>query len=121
MSTSFPAITDAGRLDRRIRLQTFTETVNEWGEVIPTWSDLAEVWAQRRVLAGREVYESGQEQAVVDTRFLIRDRPGIEPRMRLIDGAWTYDILAVLPQGREEGLELLCRARDQQAPLPGRR
>jgi SPP1 family predicted phage head-tail adaptor len=121
VSSTYPAVTDAGQLDRRVRLQSFTTTTDEWGEIIETWVDLATVWAARRIESGREVFESGQEQAVVDTRFLIRYLPGIEPRMRLIDGAWTYDILAVLPRGREAGLELVCRARDAQAPLPGRR
>lgn len=119
MSTTFPACTNAGLLDRRIALETFTETMNEYGELIPEWRPLMEVWAQRRVLTGREVFESGQEQAVVDTRFRIRAiRGGLDPGMRVRDGLWLYDVLSVTPDGREEMLELACRARDDKAPVP---
>ena len=38
----------AGELDRKITIQRATVTLNEFNELIETWTDHATVWAKRR-------------------------------------------------------------------------
>jgi SPP1 family predicted phage head-tail adaptor len=107
MPTTYPAILDAGRLDRRITLQVFTSTTDEYGEVIETWTDLAEVWAEVRPLRGVERVEAAQLAAQVDTRFTIRYRDDLAPgRHRITYQGRRYNIQAVLELGRREALQL---------------
>lgn len=107
MPTTYPAILDAGRLDRRITLQAFTSTTDDYGEVIETWTDLAEVWAEVRPLRGVERVEAAQLAAQVDTRFTIRYRDDLAPgRHRITYQGRLYNIQAVLELGRREALQL---------------
>jgi len=120
MPTTYPAITDAGRLDRRITLQLKSTTDNEYGEPIVTWTDVAEVWAEVRPLRGIERVQAAQLVAAVDTIFVIRYRddlalaPGTH-RIRYQNR--TYNVEAVLEVGRREAWQLEAAWAD--APTAG--
>ena len=69
----------AGLLNRRIRLEQRVERVDDAGQVIADWVQLADVWARVEPLGGREGF--GQEQYVStgDVRFTIRRRRDASP------------------------------------------
>lgn len=101
----------AGRLDRLVTLQRAITTQDAYGEEIKTWSDIADVWAERVELRGVERFEAQQTQAHVDAKYRIRWMAGLTPINRLIDAdGRVYDIQAVLEIGRREGLELQVSA-----------
>ena len=106
MSLDKPSISDPGFLDRRVTIQQFTSSSNEFGEVIETWTDLATVWANVRELRGEERVESARLTAVVDTYFTIRYRTDVEPKMRLSYEGELFDIIEVLELPRREGLQI---------------
>lgn len=101
---------EAGRLDRRIVLQTPATTQNAIGEMVPTWSAVATTWAAIEDLTGREYQAAQAVQNGTETRIRIRWRAGVVPAMRVVAGDVIYDIQAVLDRdGSKTELQLMCR------------
>jgi SPP1 family predicted phage head-tail adaptor len=122
VSTSFPAIPDVGRLDRRIGLSALVTTTDEYGEVIETWVPIGEVWSERRDETVREVVVSGALAAIVVSSFRIRYRKGLTETTRVHDLGQQrdYDVVGIEWLDRDEGLLLRCQAVGATAPLPSR-
>ena len=122
MSTTFPAIQEIGRLDRRITLSKLVTTNDPYGEPIETWVPIGDVWAERRDETVREVVMSGGLTAVVISSFRIRYRKGLDEtnRVRDLNQARDYDVLGIEWLDRDEGLLLRCQAVGATAPLPSR-
>ncbi len=103
-----------GRMDRLITLQKRTTTgQNTYGEEQYTYADVP-VWAERRELRGNERFAAMQVVSTTASTYRLHYREDITVKDRLKDGADTYDIHAVLPIGRREGLELLVSHRGGQ-------
>lgn len=75
-----------GRLRHRIAIQQAAETQNDFGEVVKSWYNIAEVWAAIEPLSGREYLEAKQLDAALTSRIRIRHLPGVKPGMRVM---WT--------------------------------
>ena len=110
----------AGQLNRRVIIQSRTETQGTTGEVTWSWSDVDEVWAAVEPVSGREYFAAQQVQSSTDTVIRIRYRHGITTKMRIKyeePGSPVYsryyEIEAVLSprEGRRE-LHLMCRERE---------
>lgn len=108
----------AGRMDRRITFQTFTESADGAGEPVKTWANLASnptVWAEVLPLAltnrggGMEVFDAEQILGLADTRFRIRYRSDITVEMRIVYASVNYDIESVSEIGRREGVDIVAR------------
>ena len=87
----------AAELNQRITLQSKSVTRNAIGEEVVTWGDVATVWAKVMPLRGNAFYAANQQQHVIDARFLIRARAGVETNMRIVWKAELYDITNVIP------------------------
>ena len=100
----------AGMMDRRIVIDQDTATTpNTHGEIVPSWSTLATVWAYRKPLKGSEKQQSQQELAQAEYMFRIRHRTDVTPEMRInYDGAY-YDIIAVFEISRKHGTEIFAK------------
>jgi SPP1 family predicted phage head-tail adaptor len=102
---------DVGTLRNTIRIyDKGTITRNGTGEEIPAYDALvAEVWAAKEPLSGREFLEAQQVQADLSVRFRIRYRDDVRPEMRCVEDGHTYHISAVLDQkGEKKELHLMC-------------
>lgn len=100
---------DAGRLNRRVRIEVNTPTRNALGEDVPSWSLVAEVWAAKLPIRGAELIRIRSAGAELTTRFLIRYRPGILPTMRIVEGSTEFEILEVIDrEDAHDELEILC-------------
>lgn len=51
------------RRNRKIAIERFTATQNDYGEEVPTWSQLGTAWAEVKFGSGREKREAAQEAA----------------------------------------------------------
>lgn len=103
----------AGALDRRIIIQSSTQTVDQYGAPRYIWSDVATVWAQYLPGGGDERYSPGQIYAQTDARFRIRYRSDITPLNRIVYNGRIYDILAIEEEGRRVGLVIKAKARGE--------
>lgn len=105
---------DAGKLDRRIRLERFTETRDEFNEPVKTWALLANRWASYEPLSDGEKFSASETAANASARFRIRWSQvvsDLSPKDRLIFEGDTWEIVRVKEIGRREGLEITTTGR----------
>jgi len=103
-----------GAMDRIVTLKVRSNaTTGDYGEQTWTYTEY-EVWAERRELRGSERYEASQVVDTFDCKYRIRYREDLSVKDLLVDGDDTFDIVAILPLGRREGLELLCHTHGNQ-------
>lgn len=104
----------AGKLDRRITLQRYTETRDEFNAPVQSWSDLATVAAAVEHIRDAERWTAQEVGAEATMRFQIRywsDVATINAKDRLIYEGDTFDITAVKELGRHAGLEITAAKR----------
>ena len=97
----------AGRLNKRITIQSPATGQDATGEPTTGWTDVATVWASIVDVSGREYVAAGGMQNSAQTKITIRYRAGIVPSMRVVHGSDAYNVEAVLGQDRR-GLLLMC-------------
>ena len=103
------SFSDPGRLNRRVTIQSVTETPDSFGEPAETWSDVATVWAAIEPILGEEFFQSGYWSGEVSHRITIRHLSGITTKHRVKYGSRVFDIKAV--RNIDEAniqLELMC-------------
>jgi len=103
----------AGKLSKRITIQTPTETADSYGEPDLSWSSYHECWASIEPVSGRELVASQQTQAMVSHLVRIRYKAGVTPRMRvkyMKDGTARYFGIGsvVNVDERNEEMQLAC-------------
>ena len=98
----------AGRLSSRVTIQQRTDTPNDIGELVPTWSTLSAVWADIIHNSGLETLKAGASASVVKASIRIRYRADIKPEMRVVKGSDVYNIEAVLPSQGRVYCDLVC-------------
>ena len=85
----------AGKLNRKIIIQTPTRDQNAIGEG-HTWAAFATVWASVNPLSGTERFDNEREHAEARVRFNLRYIPGILPSMRISYDSKIYDIQSIM-------------------------
>ena len=101
----------AGRLNRRVTLQSPSQSVDEIGQPIPGWTDVATLWADIRMKSGLEAIKAGAPVSTVQASIRVRYRAGITAGMRVVHNLTAYEILAVQPDvGGREYVDLVCQA-----------
>lgn len=94
-------------MDRRIVIQSVSESRDAMGGVTQSWSTFATVWAERKDLTGREYFTAGQsERAEIESIWRIRYLSGLTNKHRFTHGGETYDIESIAVIGRNEAMEL---------------
>jgi len=97
---------EAGPMDRRITIQQNTGQIDDYGQEIPQWSDLDEIWSQVVPLRGNERYAAQQPGALSAMKFAIRYRSDVTEQMRILYDGRYYDITYIEELGRQDGLML---------------
>ena len=100
----------AGQLNRRVTIERKTGGVDAIGQPLPEgWETFAQVWANVRHLSGSESIKAGAVTSEVKASIRIRYRSDINAGMRVVLGAKTYEIRAVMPDDvRREYVDLVC-------------
>ena len=100
----------AGKLNKRVKIQGHTETIDEYGYAVKDWTDLATVWAHVKNVNGREFIKSNVALSEVSTSIRIRKRKGLDSSMRVIFNDEKYQVVAVLPdEETNDYLDLACK------------
>lgn len=99
----------AGSLTTRLTIQAPGTAVDELGQPIPGWTDVATVWGDIRHMGGVESIKAGAVTSAVNASIRIRWRTGLDAGMRVLVGATVYEIKAVLPDmQRREYVDLVA-------------
>lgn len=88
----------AGELDRRITIQRYTTTTNDFNEEVKAWSDLTTIWAMRHDMSSAEKFSAGQVNATLATRFKVRSSSttrGVTANDRISYDGGLFDITGV--------------------------
>jgi len=111
-------IDQAGQLDRRITLQTFSETTDTFGQEVKTYSTLASVWANVKENIGVGNGEGEKGDMIAATKkveFIIRYRTDVNEQMRITYNNNTYKIQAIQSaDARKAFLKIVCLWSDAQ-------
>jgi SPP1 family predicted phage head-tail adaptor len=98
----------AGKLKRRIILQSFTETPDGYGQAVKTWAALSTVWAEIVALSGKELANAQQISAEVNYRIRIRYLSTVKAEHRVLFGSRIYNVTAPIPDVNNTYLDLFC-------------
>ena len=108
-------IEQAGQLDRRITIQTFSETTDTFGQEVKSFSTLAQVWANVVEKVGREGEDGEMIAATKKVEFIIRYRTDVDEEMRIVYNNNTYKIQAIQSaDARKAFLKIVCLWSDAQ-------
>lgn len=98
----------AGKLRHRITIQKLVHKTDCNGNPVKEWVDVTTVYADKRGLSGRLYYQAAAVQAENDVLYVIRYRPDVKAKMRVVDdGEYTIKS-AIDKDGRKQWLELRC-------------
>lgn len=103
-----------GQSDRRITVERYTTSTNDYGERVQTWATLLTVWAELMKTGERmtERITTDQDTPVQRLRFKIRsssDSRGIKADDRVLYNSKYYNIQGIEEIGRQDQLVLLCQ------------
>lgn len=97
----------ASKMDKRIVIQAIGSAQDEFGAVVRTWIDVAQVWAHVYDTNSANSFVSDKQVSPVTTKMRIRWRDDITPAMRVVFRGRFYEITGVLDlSGKREFLEL---------------
>ena len=102
-------IDQAGQLDRRITIKNFSETTDNFGQQVKSFSTLASVWANVVERVGREGEDGDMIAATKKVEFIIRYRTDVNEEMRISYNSNTYKIQAIQSaDARKAFLKIVC-------------
>lgn len=102
-------IDQAGQLDRRITIKNFSETTDNFGQQVKSFSTLASVWANVVEKMGGEGEDGDMIAATKKVEFIIRYRTDVNEEMRISYNSNTYKIQAIQSaDARKAFLKIVC-------------
>jgi SPP1 family predicted phage head-tail adaptor len=103
----------AGKLDRRIRIESKSATLDSYGQEVISWVLVDEVWAEIDPKRGNEIMASMQTTPEATKIFRIRYLSTVNENCRIVYRSEAYDIKYIAEIGRQEGMEITA-----QKPFP---
>lgn len=104
----------SGKLDRQIKLLRYSQASDGAGGVVDTYTEFATVWADVQDLRGLQLFAAQQVNDSISTKFRIRYRDDLSARDRIEWKGLQFDIVGQpIEIGRNEGLEIMGKARDE--------
>ena len=98
----------AGQLRHFVALQSRVDVVDEIGQPSTSWLTTASVWADIRYLSGLSALKAGADVSVGKCTIRMRYR-AVNAGQRIVYGNEVFEIDAVLPDGKREYLDCVCR------------
>lgn len=86
-----------GKLKNKVVIQQPGTTRDAGGQKVPSWTTLANVWADIRFPSGLQAIKADAPSSIVRASVRIRARADVQPGMRVVSTVGTLDIKAVLP------------------------
>lgn len=100
-------IDQAGQLDRRITIQSFSTTTDAFGQKTKSFGTLASVWAKVVEKVGDEGENGDMISATKRVDFFIRYRSDINEQMRITYDSKTYKIHAIQSADARQAYQMI--------------
>jgi SPP1 family predicted phage head-tail adaptor len=102
-----------GDFDQRIVIQNVTESVDQFGQRIRSFSTLAAVWAKVEEKSGTEGEVSYQLTANKKVQFMIRWRNDVNEKMPIVYRGKIYEIESIISDdARKHTMKIHARLSD---------
>jgi len=104
---------NAGDLRDRVALQENRPKRNDAGGLVECWVTVAQVWAEVKPFVASERHVSAADQEIAKSvqQVMIRYRPDVSVKWRVIWQQLIFDITSIEDRsGRREMLALVCEA-----------
>lgn len=98
----------SGKLDRKITIQSATETIDEYGGVSSAWADDFTLRAELVEETTEEFLANYGARDEAVRIFRTRYRDGISNANRVVFDGQPFNIKEIAVTGRNRGLELRC-------------
>ncbi|MGN5115638.1 phage head closure protein [Aeromonas sp. Y301-2] len=100
----------AGKLRDRVTLLTRAPGRDGAGQAVDQWQPSPPIWADVRMIGGREQLRAGKEIAAGQYTIQFRYRPGVTTaqRLYLVQDQLSLNIKLVQPDARRQWLILTC-------------
>jgi len=106
------AAIDIGALNRRLILQSPSETADGMGGVTRAYEAMTTLWGSVTPLSARGEVEADRLGAVLRLRIVIRFRADVTTKHRFADGAHIYRIVALREVSGRRFLEIDAEERE---------
>lgn len=90
----------AQQLNNKVAIKRLDSGVDEIGQPVDTWTEVASVWADIRHPSGSESIRADQVASVVRASIRVLKRADVTAAMRVYHGDRVYEIKAVLPDAQ---------------------
>ena len=90
----------AGRLRHRPTIQRATRAADSFGDVVPSWSDVATIWGSVTPASMAEVIGGGQIEPIGTHNIRIRHYAGLLSTDRFKHGDDHYNVVSVLDRDK---------------------
>jgi len=98
-----------GEMCHRLTVQNYTETRNDYGEMVQSFTTYKTVWASLTVQDNTEKEEGKRNTLTVTHRFTIRWDAGVTTNSRLVFRSDTYTILSIIEkEQRKRYMEIIA-------------
>jgi len=99
----------SGNLKHKVNFEAYTETENDFGEVIEGYSVFKTVYASIVPISGKEYFASKQVNAEVSHKIECRYFAGVLPNMRIVYGTRIFNIESVINiREANKTLQIMC-------------
>lgn len=99
----------SGNLKHKITIQSYSETQNDFGEVVKGWEDLKTIYSSITPLSAKEFFKDGV-QAEVTHKIEMRYFEGVKPKMQVVYGSRIFSITSVINiREANKTLQLICK------------
>ena len=102
----------AGKLNKRVNIQSVTETRDDPGGVVETWSTDITVWASIESMTGKEFFAAQELQSEITHKINMRYLTGMKTKKRILYGSRIFNILSV-DMDTEQGKELVIMVKEK--------
>jgi SPP1 family predicted phage head-tail adaptor len=94
---------------QKITIERATQTQDEFGSFIPSWSTWKIIYANIIPVSGREVFNSSRQNVIKSSRFFIYYLEGLTEKDRILYNGDIYDISYIASRGMSlrETMEIL--------------
>ena len=102
--------TCAGKLNKRIVLETNTPAQDGYGEPIEAWSAIASVWAEKMSAKASERFRGEQLAGYKTIVWRIRYRTDVDNLDRVTHDGQNFGMIGVTEEGNKDSLILITKA-----------
>lgn len=99
----------SGRLRHKVTVEQVTETIDEFGQAIKSWSTFAQPFAAIEPVSGREYFAAQQVDSEVTVKITMRYLSGLTTKMRISWGGKIYNIQSIIDPAERTAMQtLMC-------------